>query len=439
MKKVLVLGAGLVAGPLVEYLLDLPDVEVTVASRTVEKAQELIGGHPQGNAVAFNIVKDDHIDELVSKHDVVISLLPYTFHLAVARSCIKNKKDMVTTSYISEEMRALDPAAKNANITILNELGLDPGIDHMEAMRIIDEVKKKGGKVKSFVSYCGGLPAPECNDNPLGYKFSWSPRGVLLAGRNQARFKKNGEIVDVGNGELFETTEPVEVPEMGEFVGYPNRDSVPYADHYGIPDVDTMFRGTLRYKGWCKTMKKLAELGYLTLDEMDLPEGTTWKELTRKIAGVEGDLKKGVAEKLGLAKDSPVIERMEWIGLFSDEKLPSFKDAPLDMLSKRIEPMMKYCKGERDMIVLQHEFIAEYSDGKKEKIISYLVDYGEPEGYSAMARTVSLPAAIGTKLLLKGKVKEKGVIGPVTPDIYEPALEELKEMGIKFKTIKENI
>ena len=229
MKTVLVLGAGLVAGPMIRYLLER-DVHVTVASRTVEKAEKLVGAHPNSRAIAFDIEKDTNLDELVAEHDVTVSLLPYTHHVKVARACISAKKHLITTSYISPEMKALDNEAREAGVMLMNELGLDPGIDHMEAMRIIDEVHAEGGDVKSFKSYCGGLPAPEANDNPLGYKFSWSPRGVLLAGRNSAKFLKDGEVREIPSVDLFGTVEKVEIPSLGEFEGYPNRDSVPYVE-----------------------------------------------------------------------------------------------------------------------------------------------------------------------------------------------------------------
>ncbi len=279
MHKVLILGAGLVAGPMVRYLLDKPKIQVTVASRTVSKAQALVGDHPQGTALAINVKDESALSDLVQQHDLTVSLLPYTFHLQVANQCLAHKKHLVTTSYVKPEMQALDPAAKEANVILLNEIGLDPGIDHMSAMRVIDEIKAKGGKLTSFVSYCGGLPAPEANTNPLGYKFSWSPRGVVMAGKNPARYLWDGREVNILGGELFDNPWPVEIPGLGAFEGYPNRDSLPYTDVYNIEPTQTMFRGTLRNSGWCSTLKTIAELGILDNTERDDLAGMTFAQL----------------------------------------------------------------------------------------------------------------------------------------------------------------
>jgi saccharopine dehydrogenase (NADP+, L-glutamate forming) len=263
MKKVLVLGAGLVTRPPVRYLLDVPGLEVTVASRTVGKAQALIGGHPQGRAMALNV--DDHaaLEELIRQTDLAVSMLPYVYHPLVASLCVKHGKHMVTTSYVKDAMRALDGPAQEAGVLLLNEVGVDPGLDHMSAMKVIHDVESKGGKIASFDSWCGGLPAPEASDNPLGYKFSWSPKGVLLAGKNPARFLKDGQLVEIPGEELFDHNWRVQIHGLGEYECYPNRDSLPYMDTYGIHPTGWMFRGTLRNVGWCATLKRIAELGWL--------------------------------------------------------------------------------------------------------------------------------------------------------------------------------
>ncbi|MGD8626679.1 MAG: saccharopine dehydrogenase C-terminal domain-containing protein, partial [Anaerolineae bacterium] len=247
MKKVLVLGAGLVSRPHVRYLLNVPEFQVTVASRTVSKAESLVEGHPRGKAVALNVKDEKALEDLIRQADLAVSMLPYTYHPLVAGLCVKHKKHMVTTSYVKEAMQALDGAARDAGVILLNEIGVDPGIDHMSAMKVIHDVEAKGGRIASFVSWCGGLPAPEANDNPLGYKFSWSPKGVLLAGRNPARFQKGGQVVEIPGEELFEHYWPVQIDGLGEFEGYPNRDSLPYTGVYDIAPDDWMFRGTLRY------------------------------------------------------------------------------------------------------------------------------------------------------------------------------------------------
>jgi len=438
MERVLVLGAGLVARPLVRYLLD-QGYEVRVASRTLAKAEALIAGHPRGEARQLDVADTAALEGLVREADLVISLLPYVHHVTVATICIKHRKDMVTTSYVSAAMRALDGEAKDAGIIILNEIGLDPGIDHMEAMRLIDDVHDKGGKVVSFYSYCGGLPAPEANTNPFGYKFSWSPRGVLLAMKNPARYLKDGKEVSIPAEELFDHYWTVEIEGLGEFEAYPNRDSIPYIETYGIPETEAMYRGTLRNLGWCATWKKLIELGLLDEEERDL-RGLTWADLLRRLIGSpgEGDLKRELAAHLGLAEDSEVLGKLEWLNILSDEPLPLERGSPLDLLTVRLQEKLRYEEGERDMIVLQHELIATYPDtGRKEKITSTLVDFGIPGGDTAMARTVGLPAAIGAKLILRGELKLKGIQIPVVPEIYKPVLAELETQGIKFKEVRE--
>lgn len=443
MKKILILGAGLVARPLVRYLLDQPDFEVEVASRTVSKAEKLVSNHPHGKAKELNLKDEESLKNEISKADLVISMVPYSHHPKVARYCIEYKKNMVTTSYVSEIMKSLEGEAKKAGILILNEVGLDPGIDHMEAMRIIHEIEEKGGEVLGFTSYCGGLPAPEANTNPFGYKFSWSPTGVLLAGKNSAQYLKDGQQVFIPSQDLFDNYKIIPIEGLGEFEAYPNRDSLPYIQLYGIQSTKTMLRGTLRNKGWCSTLKKIAELGLLDETEKDW-SGLTYKGYLRRLMGdpAEKDIKKALSAHLKIKENSDVIKRFEWLGLLGDNPLPLAKGSALDILSAKMTEKLQYGQGERDMIILQHEFIASYPGKKKkqkEKITSTLVDFGIPHGDSSMARTVGLPAAISTRLILQEKIKQKGVHIPVIPEIYRPVLEELKKLGIAFKEKRENI
>ncbi len=440
MKNILVLGAGLVAKPLVRYLLDHPDFKVTVASRTVSKAVKLIDEHPDGKALPLNVTDEAELEKLVSSHDLTISLVPYTHHVKIANMCIKHKKNMVTTSYVSKPMAELDKAAKDAGILILNEIGLDPGIDHMSAMRIIDDVKSKGGKIVSFRSYCGGLPAPEANDNPFGYKFSWSPRGVVMAGSNNGRYLENGKEVFVPGEELFTHYHHREIEGVGKLEAYPNRDSVPYIDTYRIQETETMYRGTFRNIGWCDTLKAIADLGYLDEEERPDAKGKTYGEFTAILVGGSSDnIKEATAEFLNISADSDVIERLEWLGLFSDTPLSEQSNCALDFLADIMLEKMPYREGERDMIVLFHDFIAQHADGKKQNITSTLVDFGIPGGDSAMSRTVSLPAAVAARLILEGKISLKGVHIPNVPEVYNPTLDELETMNIKcveeYKTL----
>jgi saccharopine dehydrogenase (NADP+, L-glutamate forming) len=439
MKKILILGAGLVARPLVRYLLDQPDYQVEVASRTVSKAVKLIDGHPRGVAKELNLKSDEALNKEVAGADLVISMVPYAFHPKVAGLCIAHKKHMVTTSYVSEAMKKLDGDAKKAGIIILNELGLDPGIDHMEAMRVIHEIHGKGGKVDGFISFCTGLPAAEANTNPFGYKFSWSPTGVLLAGKNSAQYLENGKEVFIPAEKLFESYSLRTIEGLGVFEGYPNRNSLPYIDLYGVPKTKTMLRGTLRNIGWCETIRVMVRLNVLEQEEKDWT-GMTFADFLRKQMGTKAkDLKKTVSERLGLPAGLAIFRRLEWLGLFSDEPLPLEKGSALDIMSARMTAKMAYLPGERDMVCLQHEFFASYPKAGKEKIISTLIDYGIPGGDSSMSRTVGLPPAIGTKLILDGKIKEIGVHIPVNPEIYLPILAELKTLKIVFKEKREKL
>lgn len=433
MKKVLVLGAGLVSRPLVRYLLDIPEFQITVASRTVSKADKLIDGHPQGTAIELNVKNDSQLEQLISQSDLAISLLPYTYHVKVAGYCIKHKKQMVTTSYISDAMKALDKPARQAGVLILNEIGVDPGIDHMSAMRIIHNVENSGGKVVSFRSYCGGLPAPEANDNPFGYKFSWSPRGVLMAGRNDAKYLKEDKIIEIEGKDLFRHHWSLNIEGLPPFETYPNRNALPYIESYGLKDVRTMFRGTIRNIGWCETMLCIARLGVLDETERDDLQGMSFDNLTRRLVNAAAGIstRQAVQKYLGDDASEEVLDRLEWLGLFSSEPLP---DEPtyLDVMTQRFLEKMPYREGERDMLVLYHDFLAEWPDHQK-RITSTMVDFGIPYGDSSMARTVSLPAAIATRLILQGKIKLSGVYAPVLPEIYHPVLTELESMDIICK------
>ena len=431
MKNVLILGAGMVTRPMVDYLLRHDAISVTLADVDPAKARALIGDHPRGKSAVMDVKNRPALAELISQADLVVSLVPYIYHPVVAEICIEKKINMVTASYVSPAMKAMDQAAKDAGILILNEIGLDPGIDHMSAMRIIHDVEARGGRIKSFHSYCGGLPAPDANTNPLGYKFSWSPRGVVLAGRNSAQYLKDGAKVEIPSADLFTHTWNLQFDGVGSLTAYPNRDSMPYREIYGLKDVETLYRGTLRYPGWCETWKALVDLGYLNLDERNDLAGKTFAQLTLELAGAKENPREAVAQKCSI-QDEAVLDRMAWLGLFSDETV-SDQPTVLDVLSARLLEKMQYAPGERDMIVLYHDFEAEYADGHSKKITSTLVDFGVPGGDSAMARTVSLPAAIAVRLILEGKIQLTGVHIPVMPAVYEPVLDELETLGIVFE------
>lgn len=432
-KKILVFGAGLVSRPGVRYLLSNKNLSVTVASRTVSKAEKLVEGFDNGIAQQILVDNAAAVEELIKQNDIIISLLPWVHHLKVANLCLKHNKHMATTSYVSEGMKKLDEEAKSKGLLFLNEIGVDPGIDHMSAMKIIDEVHDEGGKILHFYSYCGGLPAPEDNDNPYGYKFSWSPKGVVLASGNPAKYLENGKIVEIEGKNLFLNKRLDEIEGLGTFEVYPNRDSMPYQDLYGLNDAQTVMRGTYRNIGWCDTLKKIVDLGLIDETPKDNLKGVTYKQMMAALAGASesDDVIEKTAAKVGLAKDDEVIKRLEWLGLFSDEPVPDY-DNYLDILSERLQEKLYYKKGERDMLILRHKFIVENKDKSRDMITSTMVDFGIPNGDTSMARTVSLPLAIGVKLMAEGKINLTGVHIATKKEIYEPVLEELEKLNIKM-------
>ncbi|KAF9260420.1 hypothetical protein L218DRAFT_932518 [Marasmius fiardii PR-910] len=450
-KNILLLGSGYVARPCAEYLLRNPENNITIACRTLSSAQALSANFSRATPISLDVSNASALEKEVAAHDLVISLIPYTYHANVIKAAIKGKTNVVTTSYVSPAMRELDEAAKQAGIIVLNEIGLDPGIDHLYAVKTIDEVHAKGGKVTQFLSYCGGLPAPQSADNPLGYKFSWSSRGVLLALLNNASFLSSGKTVSISGTELMKAAQPYYISPAYAFVAYPNRDSTPFREWYGIDGIDegqTVIRGTLRYQGFPEFIKALVDLGWLDASPQaslqDQP--TTWRETFSKLLGVSGsspsdqDLITAITQKTAFPSSSEqdrIISGLRWIGLFSSETLrPHPPSAPtyLDTLCARLESLMAYAPGERDIVMLQHKFYISYPNGETEIRTSTLEAYGAPEGtgYSAMARTVGVPCGIATQLVLDDVWgdKVKGVVAPYTKKICDPIRVRLEAEGL---------
>ncbi len=431
MNKVLILGAGLVSKPMIEYLLE-NGFQLTVASPMLERAEQMISGNSNGKAVDWSMDRPEELDTLVSSHDLTVSLLPYRFHVDVAKVCIRHRKHLVTTSYVQAAMQKLDGEAKDAGIIILNEAGLDPGIDHMSAMRIIDTVKSKGGKIEEFYSLCGALPAPEAADNPLGYKFSWSPKGVVLASRNGAQYLKKGEEVIIEAVNLFKARFPHTFPGLGELEVYPNRDSISYIDIYGLEGIKTMYRGPFRYKGWCETLDLMKSIGLIDDRQSDYTD-KTYRQFIAESAVVPGlDPAKELAEKTGLNVTPVALEAFEWLGLFRDEPMGYEVTSPFEITSDLMIKKMWLDDNDRDMIVMQHLFSVKYPDGKREIISSRMLEYGSPATNTSIARTVALPASMAVKLILSGKIKLTGVYRPVLPELYNPILDELESVGIRM-------
>lgn len=443
MKKVLILGSGLVAQPIIRHLLK-QKYSVTVASNTPDRSDVMIAGHPAGTSVFWDATDETALEDLLTRHDIVVSLLPYLFHVMVARHCIRCRKNMVTTSYVKPEMRELDKAAREAGIIILNEIGLDPGIDHMSAMRIIDRVHQNEGAILEFYSICGALPAPEAAGNPFRYKFSWSPKGVVLAGNNDAMYLKQGKKVEIPTKDLFKNPFCVDFPDVGILEVYPNRDSVSYKEIYGIPEIRTMYRGTFRYPGWCVTLDALKALHMISPDKFDMT-GMSYLDLIKNqiqkhfpslghplTASADG-VKYGMADALGLPVNSTAIQAIEWLGLFSEEKMNRGLDSTFEVTSDLMISKMSLGETERDMVVMQHTFLAAYSDGRKEVIRSRMLDFGTLATDTSIARTVALPAAIAVEMILTGKITISGVHIPVIPEIYNPVLDQLETLGIQMQ------
>ncbi len=432
MKNVLILGAGMVANPIIQYLLG-KNVHVTVAALNFDEASRMVGNAPNGKAVYWTVDKEDELDNMVAGSDIVVSLIPYAYHLMVAKHCIKHKKNMVTASYAKPEMYALDSQAKEAGILILNEMGLDPGIDHMSAMRIIDHVHKKGGKIEEFYSLCGALPAPESCDNPFNYKFSWSPKGVVLAGNNDAIYLRKGKTVEIPTANLFKNPMMLDFPGVGMLDIYPNRDSLSYIKIYGIPEAKTMYRGTFRFKGWCETLDVMKALKCTLPDKYDFT-GKTYAGAVALVNGLkdEKDIKKQVASLLKIDENAYALNSMEWLGLFSNQPMNRKEDSMYEITSDLMIEKMMITEDDRDMVVMMHIFKAVYPDGSAEVIKSRMLDFGSLKTDTSIARTVALPAATAVEMILNNEITIKGVHIPVIPEIYNPVLNNLEALDIKM-------
>ncbi|KAJ1723018.1 hypothetical protein LPJ53_002636 [Coemansia erecta] len=446
-KSVLLAGSGMVSQPLVDYLSRSKDTDITIASNDFNEARRLAHQFPNTQAGILNILDTPSLDKLVKESDVVVSLIPAHLHTHIASAAIRHQKHMVTASYLSPEMQKLDQQAKDASVTIINEIGLDPGIDHCSAMKVIDQAHARGDKIKSFISWCGGLTAPENSDNQLGYKFSWSPRGVLTAGLNAAQYKINGSLRQIPAGQLF-SHKFANVPLYPGFAfeGLANRDSLQYADIYGLQldQMDTMFRGTLRYHGYSEILDCLLKLGFLNLDSKSKIDVASTREYMLRTLGLRKDatrdtVAKKAAKKLEIPLSDPLLNRLmlafEEFGML-DSSVSNALDAPtaLDAMAKVLQQALRFKANERDLVCMSHEFGIESADGRTYDVhSSSLTVYGDAKaGETAMARTVGIPAAIATRLLLEGLVKTRGTIRPTIPEIYNPLIERLELKGIIF-------
>lgn len=436
MQHILILGAGLSSSYLIKYLLEHAPQHnwtLTVADANILMAQEKISTHKSARAIAIDANDNYDLAQHISEHDLVISLLPPSMHIQVAKTCIHYKKHLITASYVSEEMRHLHTDAIKAGIVLLNEIGLDPGIDHMSAMEIIHQIQVSGGNIVSFKSYTGGLIAPEYDDNPWHYKFTWNPRNVVLAGQATASYIENNELKFIPSSRIFKQTEKI-IVDSQTYEGYANRDSLEYIKPYGLTAAKTVLRGTLRVNGFCESWNHLILLGLtdnsFAIKDCDKLTYRSW--LSAFTPGSDmSQLEKRVCDFLKISLESEAFQKLKWLGLFEHVSINMREGTPAQILQMLLQQKWKLQKGELDMIVMQHQFVYELN-GKMETLESSLVVKGEDEKLTAMSKTVGLPMAIATKLLLTGKINTRGVQIPTTAEFYQPILSELKEYGILF-------
>jgi saccharopine dehydrogenase-like NADP-dependent oxidoreductase len=444
MKRILLFGAGLSASTLIKYILDNSEAEswhLDVVDQNLDVLQSKLGGHPNATAHSFNALESEQRRPYIALADLVISMLPPMYHVDVAKDCIALQKHLITPSYISTEMRALDSEAKEAGIIIMNEIGVDPGIDHMSAMRILDHIKAIGGKIESFKSYCGGLITPDSDTNPWHYKFTWNPRNVVLAGQGSAAcYGEMNELKYLPYHRLFQRLDHIEIEGYGQFEGYVNRDSLNYLDTYQIQDIPTIFRGTLRRPPFCEAWDIFVQLG-MTDDAYMMKNAELLTP--RQFLNAFLPFQKGVSveEKFLKLVDyrKDLYDLFEYLGLFNDRVTFGIPDAsPADMLQQLLEDKWKLAPGDKDMIVMYHEII--YRKGEIDYVISSaMVAEGQDDRYTAMSNTVGLPVGIAAKLILNNKIHEKGVTLPVRHEIYSPILAELEQFGITFKESEKQI
>jgi saccharopine dehydrogenase-like NADP-dependent oxidoreductase len=439
MKTILILGAGLSASSLIRYLLAHSEAEnwhLKIVDQNLSLVQKKINGHPNAEALSFNALDSNERKPAIAHADLVISMLPAIYHVEVAKDCIEVRTDLITPSYISPEMRALNEDAKKAGIIIMNEIGVDPGIDHMSAMKVIDHIKAIGGKLNSFKSFCGGLLAPESDNNPWHYKFTWNPRNVIVAGQGPAAcYMDNNEYKYIPYSQLFKKLDRFEIAPYGEFDGYANRNSLIYSSTYGIEGIPTIYRGTLRRPNYCQGWDVFIQLG-MTDDSYAMTNSETLTPRSFLNAFLPYELNTSVEDKFKRVlgeENAYLFEQFESMGIFDDSFTYGIQNAsPAKLLQQLLEPKWKLEPGDKDMLVMYHEFEFQFKNEFK-KITSSLVVLGTDETYTAMSNTVGLPVAIAAKLILAGEIQEKGVTLPVNKNVYEPILSELETFGIIFE------
>lgn len=440
MKKILLIGAGRSTISLIDYLLENLEKEnwtLLVGDQNIDFAKSKIGDHSRASAIAFDVTDDEQREQEISDSDIVISMLPAHMHVSVAKDCIRFKKNMVTASYVSKEMRALEQDAIANGVTIINEIGVDPGIDHMSAMKVIDEIRGKGGKIEEFETFTGGLIAPESDDNPWNYKFTWNPRNVVLAGQGGAvKFIQSGTYKYIPYHKLFRRTEIIDVEGYGKFEGYANRDSLMYRSVYQLEDIKTMYRGTLRRPGFSRAWNVFVQLG-ATDDsyQIENSDQMTFRDFINLFLAYNPNdsVELKLKHYLNMHQDDvELFDKLEWLDIFKSIRIPLKNASPAQILQYILERKWSLSIEDKDMIVMWHKFVYEL-DGSIHELHSSMVVKGEDSLRTAMAKTVGYPVAIAAKMLLKGVIDRPGIQIPIAREIYEPVLSELKRYGVDFK------
>lgn len=437
MKVILVLGAGRSSSVLISYLLQEAGEnawQIVVGDFSAEAARERVGNNAVGSALHFD-VNDERSSRLaISQADVVISLLPPHLHITVARYCIELERHLITASYVSQEMRTLDEEAKRKKLLFLNECGLDPGIDHMSVMQVLDKIRTRGGKIRSVESFTGGLLAPETDrENPWRYKFTWNPRNVVLAGQGVAKFLKDDLYKYIPYQQLFSRTTPISVEGLGAFEGYANRDSLSYLNTYNLQGIKTMLRGTLREKGYCSAWNIFVQLGCCddSYTMTNVAEMTHLDFVNSFLDNNSLSAQAKIAKQCDLQLEGPELQKLTWSGFFTDEPIGLTSGTPAQILEHILNKKWRLSSSDKDLIVMWHRFTYEVDSVMKE-IQASLIVKGDNAVHTGMAKTVGLPLGIAASLLLKGKISLRGVVIPVQPEIYNPVLEELKKHNVIF-------
>ena len=436
-KTIAIIGAGLMVKPMVDYFIEKKAYRIFILDQYVEKAISIKANRPECTAVEWRNNDTEQLDNVIKQSDIVISMVPKLIHIIIAESCLKYKKNMVTASYEVPALMELKDEVEKQGILILNELGEVPGMDHFGTQMLLDQIKKEKGRVLSINSYGSGIPSFESNNNPMGYKFNWRPATVFIAAQTAAAYFKEGKKIHIPGDKLFNNFWFVEIDDLGIFETYANKDVEKYIEPFGLDRNISFYRGLLRYSGYCNNMRYLKELGLFDNETTNNLNNKTFLQFTSSLvnSGSGGNIEENVADHLSLDVNSDFLHRIKWLGLFDEELIPFDKGSNLDVLMDRMLKKMVYTQGEKDMIILHIEIIVEFDGGIIEKITATMNVKGDPDGETAMSRAVALPTAISSRLIVDGKIKAKGLrMPPNLPELYKPALEELKEFGFEFST-----